>query len=841
MFTWNFQYISKARLAEVFNQLMLNSQKGDILVRIHTSIHSGDEAVDLARFIKQNIPGAYIYGTSASAVIGWGKYLPNQCIISVTQMERGKVKTAMLPIMSGDDTLYLADEMCHMVKDAVISDDTKLLLTFVSGWYSEVSRFVDKSNQVFPGIRMIGGIANKPDPSSPLLVTHGFVFDENSWSERSIFVASISGEEVEAMASCATGAQPVGPRQFITETSDINILKIDGKNAADVYLDGTGEAVKKDPQITGLLPYVYSDSDDVPLFVNYDRDRHLLWAFNRIDENREIRRGFIYTGKIIADDRAMFMQVENFKKSEMILAYSCSLRYGLYPNSVRWELSVYENSNMFGCVTNGEISNVRGKNVYMNSSFVMAVTGENEASQEFNPFVFAYTDELNQDDQGILTYIAGLQEEYGNETENMPEGLASLLQDYKNKLLYSGGEEYANAAALNMDIKTKGYDRVCMISVSDISNMRAVFSEDVIELTYHNYTKKCAAFARAKKYRFYVLNGWDVAIGATSYMVSLPQFLLDMEELQKNLFEATEDFIAIVPQFCLIDDCNVDNIYDTYRSSKVEMAQKNIQFMLTKAEMNALDTEKLRERYRMVNVINYAIAHDKVIPYYQGIYDNKEKRIHHYEALMRLMDESGNILAPGAFLDVARTYGLLYDSISMIMIKKVFKKFESINDVSVSVNLGFRDIKNHELVQYIYDFLRSSEHPENFIFEILENEDVDDYEYLINFVDKIHDLGAKIAIDDFGSGFSNLQHILSIELDYLKIDGSIIKRCCDNPESERLISLIASWRHLGSHKFRIIAEFVENEEIQKIIKKYRVDYSQGYYFSKPSPDLDVRG
>ena len=64
MFTWNFQYISKARLAESFHQLMLDSKKGDILIRIHTAIHLEDEAVDLARFIAGLVPDAHIFGTS---------------------------------------------------------------------------------------------------------------------------------------------------------------------------------------------------------------------------------------------------------------------------------------------------------------------------------------------------------------------------------------------------------------------------------------------------------------------------------------------------------------------------------------------------------------------------------------------------------------------------------------------------------------------------------------------------------------------------------------------------------------------------------------------------------
>ncbi|MBO6303381.1 MAG: EAL domain-containing protein, partial [Ruminiclostridium sp.] len=140
------------------------------------------------------------------------------------------------------------------------------------------------------------------------------------------------------------------------------------------------------------------------------------------------------------------------------------------------------------------------------------------------------------------------------------------------------------------------------------------------------------------------------------------------------------------------------------------------------------------------------------------------------------------------------------------------------------------------IVDYIYDRLSSAKHPENFVFEILENEEIEDYDEIITFVDMIHELGGKISIDDFGSGYSNLQHVANIHCDYLKIDGSIVKNCCTDEQSENLIALIAGWKTISTSKFKIIAEFVENKEIQELITGYGIDFSQGYLFSKPAPE-----
>lgn len=138
---------------------------------------------------------------------------------------------------------------------------------------------------------------------------------------------------------------------------------------------------------------------------------------------------------------------------------------------------------------------------------------------------------------------------------------------------------------------------------------------------------------------------------------------------------------------------------------------------------------------------------------------------------------------------------------------------------------------------FIYGFLATAQYPKNFVFEILENEDVDDYDMLLRFVDTIHKLGAKISIDDFGSGYSNLRHIADINSDFIKIDGSIVRDCNENKESENLVAIIAGWKKLILRDIEIVAEYVENEAIQEKLMEYGIDYSQGYLFSKPSPEI----
>ena len=690
-----------------------------------------------------------------------------------------------------------------MNKD-LIRKDTRLLFTFFTGSYPDIDEFIESCNHTFPGIQMIGGIANSPEPDYDKSVAAGFVFNETMATHDGILLASLSGLILESYTSYATGAQAIG----------------------EEFEPGDAVKLSDKPQIEDLFPYVYSDIDDVPVTLSHVET-----------SGRMLRRSFIHDRKIVEDNRALFRKIENFEKAEAIFGYSCVARSKIYSNCAKWELSVYENSNLCGCITGGEIAHADGQNTFANYTFVISVAGESAEKQEFNPYAFSYTNSLSQDNKELLEYLVDVEKRLDKDEISASGPLKSFVTECEQKILYTDDEDIPNAAAMSMDIKVKGYDRIAMIQVPDTSSMSCAFTDHIIQLTYRNFLSKCTSYAMEKGYHIYLIEKWRVAIGAPSYMVSLSGFAWDMENLQRELFESTEELIAIVPTICVIDGCTAGDVESVYNSAKLEMMNDNIQFYVAEAGDDRLDEESIRERYRMVNVINYAIGHDKIIPYFQGIYDNKNNTIHHYESLMRLEDENGRIYYPSEFLDVARSYGLLYDSMSRIMIEKVFNRFRNHENISVSMNLGLRDIKNKNIVDFIYESLSLCEHPENFVFEILENEDLDDYELLVAFVDRVHELGGRISIDDFGSGYSNLEHILNINMDYIKIDGSIVKKCCEDRAAINLIALIMSLREMSFANVSIIAEFVENEQIQDKLLEYGVDYSQGYLFSKPAPDI----
>jgi len=228
-------------------------------------------------------------------------------------------------------------------------------------------------------------------------------------------------------------------------------------------------------------------------------------------------------------------------------------------------------------------------------------------------------------------------------------------------------------------------------------------------------------------------------------------------------------------------------------------------------------------------IIDEAIKNNGVVPFVQAIIDNKTRAIKKYECLMRLK-HNGKIYTPYFFLEIAKkTYQ--YETLQKIMIEKCFKKFATL-PYNFSLNLSLSELKNDNFVRYLIQQINKYNIANKLTVEILEDEELMQDEKIKENLKTLSNLGVKIAIDDFGSGYSNFIYLVkNLPLNTLKIDGTLIKDILKDEKLKKLIQKIVEIAK--EFNFETIAEFVENEEIYKTLISLDIDASQGYYFSKP--------
>jgi PAS domain S-box-containing protein len=237
-----------------------------------------------------------------------------------------------------------------------------------------------------------------------------------------------------------------------------------------------------------------------------------------------------------------------------------------------------------------------------------------------------------------------------------------------------------------------------------------------------------------------------------------------------------------------------------------------------------------KKNMEVIKMVKIALDNYKIVSYFQPIINNKTKEIEKYESLVRLVDEDGNVLSPYAFLDISKK-GSYYNKITHRVLENSFKILEHIT-TKISINLSSLDIEKEETREKLYSlFEEYKDDVSRIVFELLEDEEVKDFAVIKKFIKRVKKLGVKIAIDDFGAGYSNFERLLEFEPDILKIDGSLVKNIANDSYSRNVVETIVSFAK--KQNITTIAEFVENEEIFNILNNLGVDYSQGYYFGEP--------
>ena len=315
------------------------------------------------------------------------------------------------------------------------------------------------------------------------------------------------------------------------------------------------------------------------------------------------------------------------------------------------------------------------------------------------------------------------------------------------------------------------------------------------------------------------------------------------EEKVKEMMYTIENTPISVP---IDNETSIDiNIYvsvvvvnDIETSNYLELADMTLHYAkdtrqaFVKYSQELKLTEKFEKDLAGVNMVKSALEEDRLIAYYQPIikaYGNS------YECLVRIQD-GDRVISPFFFLD-AVTKTKYYSQLTQRMIEKSFQYFQG-KDVTFSINLSFDDIKNKELVTFIKEKMKQYKVEEQLILEILESENIVDFTLIRDFIHEMQSLGVQIAIDDFGSGYSNFTYLLELKPNYIKIDGSLIKDIATVEESYILVRTITNLAHeLG---IKVVAEYIENEAIYNKAKRLYIDGYQGYFLGAPNATMDIK-
>ena len=251
------------------------------------------------------------------------------------------------------------------------------------------------------------------------------------------------------------------------------------------------------------------------------------------------------------------------------------------------------------------------------------------------------------------------------------------------------------------------------------------------------------------------------------------------------------------------------------------------------------DVMKKKGEMQWVSKINKALQDQRFVLYFQTIepVTSEEEGIH-FEILIRMKDEHGNLIPPGDFLPAAEHYDII-KILDHWVIRNTFAWLNKHPEVTrkvklCSINLSGNSIGDEHFMHHLTEHFRKCQFPaEKICFEVTETAAIQNLSIASLFVDTIKELGCSFSLDDFGSGMSSFGYLKQLNIDYLKIDGLFVKDIVIDPVDKAMVKSINEVGQMMGLK--TIAEYVESSDIMDVLREIGVDFAQGYGVSRPQP------
>ncbi len=383
-----------------------------------------------------------------------------------------------------------------------------------------------------------------------------------------------------------------------------------------------------------------------------------------------------------------------------------------------------------------------------------------------------------------------------------------------------------NRYKFNQDVKDKQDIAVAVFNIDKFKNINDYFGNKVGDLVLEHIGIYMKDFF--KKYNIKV------------YRVGADDFAVIFEDWNKNeILELVNKAIEFIEsQTIIIDDTpfnvslSVGVSFERPYLEKADIALKKIKKnILEKVGVYTKEMNKeIEENIKRTKEIKEIIDNNGIVSYFQPIF-NKDREIEKYEVLCRVKIGS-QIKSIYPYLRLLKEIRL-YHKVTEKVLKDSLEILLKYPDINLSVNISIEDLMN-ENFRFLVEELAKKEVIDRITFEILESE-ITNYEIVKDFIQKYKRYGASFAIDDFGSGYSNFQRVLSMDIDILKIDGSLIKNIHEDQILKEVVESIVDLAKKANKK--TVAEFVHNKEVFEVCKEIGIDYFQGFYLGEPQPSL----
>lgn len=798
-------------------------------VRFFTSVLERTDIENTIQELKRLLPNATIVGSSsAKAVIYQCEQHDNKSVIIINTFETFEPKVKIFEYKDKNATEILDEILSKYTTNEeliniIFSNTSKEI-------YNKLDSFIQHSNFSEPVLKFVGGVAGSINNKS-------YVFANDTILEDGVLLFCLEDENFEQnykagktnfFTHTSTAADEISELHEVTKMQGDAIEEIEGIESIewfynflevendDLTLDEFKKIAKRD--YFSAFTIMSSKHNNMSRCINYNYEKEKLSLYtSEMSVGAKFRVCYLSPKKVLRESY-LLCGTALLESIESLFIYSCHTRKSCLENSTKVELKPLYNNDISGVFFQGEICFYDGQNNLYNVSSCVVGFAENESK------LLVDTTVLNEDDirADMKYYDKAIQLQSKMDTDS---------EDVTNSKFYDAEFGMPNIVKYKHDLNKKLFNKIAMIEVTTADSTIAHAGQEKFYETSKDLWKMLENIVTDNDVReylnFYILN-YKTYIVACSDAISQENFTKFCKQLHEKLGFITSEKtnISEAARFVVVPNCS-----DMLKSGSTALyANRNSQENFIICQDLEQDMNNLADEAFYIELIKKAIDNNSIVPHYQGMRNNDTDKIDKYEALMRI-EEEGKVYYPNSFLDIAKKFKL-YNKISRQMITKVLDEFEG-REEAVSINVSLYDIESTSFREWLIERLRNYHRPERVVVEFVETEECNDMNLMKEFIKDVHSAGSKIAIDDFGSGYSTFATIANLSPDFIKIDGSIVSEISTNDVNLKILNTICYLAK--SLNINTIAEFVDSAAVQALVEENDVNHSQGFYFSKPKP------
>lgn len=428
-----------------------------------------------------------------------------------------------------------------------------------------------------------------------------------------------------------------------------------------------------------------------------------------------------------------------------------------------------------------------------------------------NLSIFPIKDKTNQ----IIEYI------------HIREDITSTI----NRIYVDPLTGFPNRAELLKDIKHCKNPFLAFFNINSFKETNDFYGNEVGDFLLNSICAKMQEFAieETQESKTYKLSGDEFAVLMDEKDINLAIKIIQTikNRLEKLHFRYSEYEIEI--------DFSVGYVHERENMLiKADMAVKEAR-KTNKELVDYKDIYKTKETFQnnieWTKKLKKTLQEDRIAIFFQPIVDIKTGLITKYECLVRMISEKGEVITPFYFLHIAYKTGL-----SKLLTKRIIEKsfaYFKHKPFDFSINLAMSDLLDEDIREFLLKKIKEYDMYKRLVIEIIESEEML-YEDIKSFLEGLRAKGVRLAVDDFGTGYSNFIHFLNIDIDIIKIDGSIIKSIDQDPQSFAIAKTIVDFAR--GLNLEIIAEFVHSKAVLDKIGELGISLSQGFYTGEPKKE-----